>query len=87
MSPSQAEEFSARLFQLGLTRDFFHSARNRKIGRKRVEISISFLWLIILVKTVYIENLIANVSFYALSWPKLNFGWYLTFEINGKMNK
>jgi hypothetical protein len=28
-----------------------------------------------------IENLIANISFYALSWPKLNFGYYLTFEI------
>ena len=28
-----------------------------------------------------IENLIANISFYALSWPKLNFGCYLTFEI------
>ena len=40
-----------------------------------------------------IENLIANISFYALSWPKLNFGCYLTFEIifklyfNGKTNK
>ena len=28
-----------------------------------------------------IDNLIANVSFYALSWPKFNFGCYLTFEI------
>ena len=28
-----------------------------------------------------IENLIANISFYALSWPKLSFGCYLTFEI------
>ena len=28
-----------------------------------------------------IENLIANISFNALSWPKLNFGSYLTFEI------
>ena len=28
-----------------------------------------------------IEILIANISFYALSWPKLNFGCYLTFEI------
>ena len=28
-----------------------------------------------------IENLITNISFYALSWPKLNFGWYLIFEI------
>ena len=28
-----------------------------------------------------IDNYIANISFYALSWPKLNFGWYLTFEI------
>ena len=27
-----------------------------------------------------IENLIINISFYALSWPKLNFGCYLTFE-------
>ena len=27
------------------------------------------------------ENLIANISFYALSWPKLNFRCYLTFEI------
>ena len=31
---------------------------------------------------VSIDNLyIANVSLYALSWPKLNFGYYLTFEI------
>jgi hypothetical protein len=32
----------------------------------------------------YIDNLIANISFsgfYALSWPKLNFGCHLTFEI------
>ena len=28
-----------------------------------------------------IENLIAIISFYALSWPKLNFGCYTTFEI------
>ena len=28
-----------------------------------------------------IDNLIANISFYVLSWPKLNFGCYLTFEI------
>ena len=28
-----------------------------------------------------IDNLIANISFYALSWPKLNFGCHLTFEI------
>ena len=28
-----------------------------------------------------IDNLIANISLYALSWPKLNFGCYLTFEI------
>ena len=28
-----------------------------------------------------IENFIANISFYALSWPKLNFGCYLTLEI------
>jgi hypothetical protein len=28
-----------------------------------------------------IDNLIANISFYALSWPRLNFGCYLTFEI------
>ena len=27
-----------------------------------------------------IENLIVNISFYALSWLKLNFGRYLTFE-------
>ena len=27
-----------------------------------------------------LENLIANISFYALSWSKLNFGCYLTFE-------
>ena len=29
----------------------------------------------------FFQNLIANISFYALSWPKLNFGCYLTFEI------
>ena len=29
-----------------------------------------------------IENLIVNISFYALSWLKLNFGCYLTFENN-----
>jgi hypothetical protein len=40
-----------------------------------------------------IENLIANISFYALSWLKLNFGCHLTFEIifkalfQWKMNK
>jgi len=40
-----------------------------------------------------IKILIANISFYALSWPKLNFGCYLTIEIifklyfNGKTNK
>jgi hypothetical protein len=40
-----------------------------------------------------IEDLIANIRFYALSWPKLNFGCYLTFEIifklylNGKTNR
>ena len=28
-----------------------------------------------------IENFIANISLYALSWSKLNFGCYLTFEI------
>ena len=28
-----------------------------------------------------IENLIANISLYASSWLKLNFGCYLTFEI------
>ena len=27
------------------------------------------------------ENLIANIIFYALIWPKLNFGCYFTFEI------
>ena len=31
-----------------------------------------------------IENLIANISLYALSLPKLNFGCYLTFEIISK---
>ena len=29
----------------------------------------------------FIDNLIANISLYALSWPKLNFECYLTFEI------
>ena len=29
----------------------------------------------------FIDILIANISLYALSWPKLNFGCYLTFEI------
>ena len=29
-----------------------------------------------------IENLIANISFYALRWLKLNFVCYLTFEIS-----
>ena len=29
----------------------------------------------------FIDNLIANIRLYALSWPKLNFGCYLTFEI------
>ena len=28
-----------------------------------------------------IEKFIANICLYALSWPKLNFGCYLTFEI------
>ena len=28
----------------------------------------------------FIDNLITNVSLYALSWPTLNFGCYLTFE-------
>jgi hypothetical protein len=28
-----------------------------------------------------IDNLIANISLYALNWSKLNFGCYLTFEI------
>ena len=35
-------------------------------------------------KCVYsfcIDNSIANISLYALSWPKLNFGCYLSFEI------
>ena len=27
----------------------------------------------------FIDNLIANISLYALSWPKLNFGCYPTF--------
>ena len=30
---------------------------------------------------IFIDNLIANIRLYALSWPKLNFGCYLTFEI------
>ena len=34
---------------------------------------------------VSIENFIANTSLYALSWPKLNFGCYLTFEIIFKL--
>jgi hypothetical protein len=37
-----------------------------------------------------IERFIAYISFYVLSWPKLNFGCYLTFfklYFNGKMNK
>ena len=29
-----------------------------------------------------IDNSIANISLYALSWPKLNFGYYLIFEIS-----
>ena len=29
----------------------------------------------------FIENLIANINSYAFSWPKLNFGCYLTYEI------
>ena len=29
----------------------------------------------------FIDNLIANIMLYALGWPKLNFGCYLTFEI------
>ena len=33
----------------------------------------------------FIDNLIANISLYALSWPKLNFGCYLTFEIIFKL--
>ena len=28
-----------------------------------------------------IENFIENISLYALSWPKLSFGCYLTFDI------
>ena len=28
-----------------------------------------------------IESFIANITLYVLSWPKLNFGCYLTFEI------
>ena len=35
-----------------------------------------------------IDNLFASVSFYALSWPKLNFGCYLTsgtFDVNSKI--
>ena len=28
-----------------------------------------------------VDNFIANISLYALIWPKLNFGCYLTFEI------
>ena len=28
-----------------------------------------------------IENLIVNISFYALCWLKFNFGCYLAFEI------
>ena len=28
-----------------------------------------------------VDNWIGNISLYALSWPKLNFGCYLTFEI------
>jgi hypothetical protein len=28
-----------------------------------------------------IDNSTANISFYALSRPKLNFGYYLTFEL------
>ena len=28
-----------------------------------------------------IDNLIANISLYAFSWPILNFGCYFTFEI------
>ena len=42
---------------------------------------------------VSIENFIANISLYALSWPTLNFGCYLTFKLffklyyNGKTNK
>ena len=28
-----------------------------------------------------IDNSIADISLYALNWPKLNFGCYLTFEI------
>ena len=29
----------------------------------------------------FIENFIAKISLYALSWPKLNFGCYHTLEI------
>ena len=29
----------------------------------------------------FIDDLIANIRLYAISWPKLNFGCYLTFEI------
>ena len=29
----------------------------------------------------FIENLIANINSYAFSWPNLNFGCYLTFEM------
>ena len=32
-----------------------------------------------------IDNLIASMSLYALSWSKLNFGCYLTFEIIFKL--
>ena len=29
-----------------------------------------------------IDNSIANISLYALAWPKSNFGYYLTFVIS-----
>jgi hypothetical protein len=43
-------------------------------GKKNPAVQIFFIFF-------SIENLIANISFYALSWLKLNFGCYLTFEI------
>ena len=43
-------------------------------GKKNPAIQIFFI-------CCSIENMIANISFYVLSWPKLNFGCYLTFEI------
>ena len=32
-------------------------------------------------KEFSIDNLIANISLYALGWPRKSFGRYLTFEI------